>query len=88
LAILVSNFSHLKILQKFRGFFRVFWLLGPSPGVSDEWKPSKQFLINIFFVDKNGLSSRYISKILLTSISTLADIAKIPQKIKYSEDGY
>jgi hypothetical protein len=45
------------------------------------------FFINRPFVDKNGLSNRSTSKLLLTSIFKLEYIAKIPPKIKSSKDG-
>ena len=61
----------------------------PTKAISQLDKhPTKQFFINRPFVDKNGLSNRYTSKNLLTSILTLADIAKIPPKITFSKDGY
>jgi hypothetical protein len=46
---------------------------------------TKQFFINRSFVDKNGLSNRFTSKNLLTSIFTLVDIAKILPKINFQK---
>jgi hypothetical protein len=52
------------------------------------YQANKIFFINRYFVDQNGLYKRYISKNLMKSIFTIADIAKIPQKFKFSKDGY